>query len=659
MGPARHGSRFRDDALAGVVVVCALVAFDRFGWTRAFEPLVLVLPAVLWITVLTLAGWGAGVPLWRLIHREPPARFSQAVPTLALGAGALTVAAGALGLSGLLSPVPLLLVSTVAACGGGLALYRSRDRLRWAVTPGWPWALILVAAALSAVAATSPSPFYDQWHYHLGVPFQSLRAGHLWASPQHGYSMMPANMGLLYTYALAGPGVWAAQMTHWWMGALAVAAVGALAHRLRPGAGPLAAAVFACTPAVWGMATVAGADLGVAAYGACAWLALLLRREQPERSRRWAVLIGVLVGLAVGCKYLAIVTVAVPLGVFALVAAPRSERRTDRLVGAIIVTLAALAVAAPWGLRNLVATGNPVYPFLPSVFGGGAPTEVARGIGGLSTDGPRLFSTLTLGAFERLGFAGRTGVVYLALLPLWLVAALIADARRAHRLLVAAFVLGIALWSVLPPCSRYLLPALALAAAGIGAAWDELAARVPKAGRAVLAVVLGGVLLGGLNPMRLVRIPDRLAVALGIMPSDELLERSVSHWPAVRYINASLPPDAHVLLVAESRPFAIDREITVQDPFARPILSRLAEESGSADEMARRLRDLGITHVLINHAEARRIAAINHRPSYFALDDPGARRRLEELLDRTLTPVWSNPRLRILAVPSPDTSVPR
>lgn len=643
-----------DGLLVLLILISAALVFGHLGWLSALEPVALLVAPLVWVAALTIAAWGAGAPTWRLIHGRQPTDPAEAVLSLALGSAVLMACAGLLAAVGLLFTVPLYVVFGIAAAAGGVSLYRIRPKLQWGRVRGWPWLLILLAAALSAVAATCLSPFYDQWHYHLGVPFQSLRIGRLWATPDHAYSMLSANMGLLYAYALAGPGAWAAQLTHWWMGGLAAAASAVLAHRLVPGSGPIAAAILVCTPAVYEMATVAGADLAVAAYCACAWLAVLMWREHRGSPARWELTIGVLIGVAVGCKYLAIATVAVPLAVALLFLAPVSRGAGGRAAAVAAVALAAIVVTAPWGARNTARTGNPVYPYLSAAFGvDGGTNEISLGIGDFSPSDPRLASAATLGTFERLGFAGRPGPVYLWLLPLWLVTTLSRGAPPLLRGLLASFVVGVALWGIAPAFGRYLIPLLVLGAAGISVAWYKTVEHLPPFIRGVLTVLLASVLLANLNPFRGDYIDEQLGVALGLSPPEAVLRKYVSHWDAIHVINESLPPSATILLVAESRAYGIDRDIVVQDPITRPFLSRLAETSRTADEMVQSLRARGITHVLINTTEARRIARLNNRQTYFDLPDPAAVHRIERFVDHKLTPVWRGPGLRLLAVPRP------
>ncbi|MCP4901989.1 MAG: hypothetical protein GY906_33915, partial [bacterium] len=428
-----------------------------------------------------------------------------------------------------------------------------------------------------------------------------------------------------------------------------------------PGSGAIAAAIIATTPAVFEMATVCGTELGVAAFGTCAWLILLTHKTQ--RDNRAYVLVGILVGLAVGCKYLALANVALPLG---LVMMAMSWPRTRNGIGWLavwlrpvaITTVIAIGVAAPWAIRNMVATGNPVYPYLAGSLASSSSetadstTDIAEGIGDLQIQPQRFRSALTLGTFERLGFAGKPGAVYLWLLPLWIFGLFRRTADPHSRLLFAAFALGVLAWALAPPFGRYLIPTLALGAAGIAAAFEQATRKMPRGLTIGLLCVMAIVMLGNINPFKTQYVAAQTAVTLGLTPEGTLLNRHVSHWPAVEVINA-LPADSRVLLIAEARTFGIDRDLVAQDPIGRPMLVTLCEQEDSSDEVLGRLREMGITHVLVNHKEADRMALYNHRKNYLECDRPDAQQRLNEVLNGSMLAVWRLEHLELFVVPPP------
>ena len=131
----------------------------------------------------------------------------------------------------------------------------------------------------------------------------------------------------------------------------------------------------------------------------------------------------------------------------------------------------------------------------------------------------------------------------------------------------------------------------------------------------------------------------RISSTLGRADPNQLMAQYVSYWPAVRTINGRLPPDAKLLLVAESRSLYLDRDVVVEDPFHTPLLVELAEAATDAPALRDELNRRGITHLLYNQHEARRMAISAGRSDYFAEASPVARLRLKTFFAACLEPI--------------------
>ena len=107
--------------------------------------------------------------------------------------------------------------------------------------------------------------------------------------------------------------------------------------------------------------------------------------------------------------------------------------------------------------------------------------------------------------------------------------------------------------------------------------------------------------------------------------------------------NGTLPLDAKVLLVGEPRPFGIDRDIVVEDQFRMPLLAVLARNSSTPGEIADRLGEIGVTHLLWNAEEAKRIAAAEGRTTFLECDGDRCQERLDHFLSEFTRTVASGP----------------
>jgi len=657
---------------AVLVFIAAGVVLSIYGWWVALGPVLPFLAALLWLAILTLASWGIGRPIHRALLGSLPHDWVDLVVTVALGAGGLAGAVAVLALFGLLDPILVLAVLTAFTACGAIQAHRSRPPFAWPLVFRW-WSIpALLAAGMSLAAATTLAPFYDQLHYHLGLPFHWLRYGTLIVFDREAYSFLPCTTSLLYTYALAGPGGWAAQVIHWGLGALAAAGAAGIVRRLDgpQGAAPLAAALIITTPAVFESAALAAADLAAAAFAAAAVITLVGGIRRPETLTRNAAAAGILAGLAAGAKLLALGTVVAPVAVVLAVHAIRravADRRLRHATAPLLLFVAGVALTTgPWMARNLVVTGNPVYPYFGDVVSttttprANTGQEIAAGVGAIGISRERIASTLTLHTFTTRGHAGRIGPIHLMLLPLALLWSIVQRHRARVRALncIVALALGASMWA--PPLGRYLLSTLTLLAPLAACGWaftmNQQARWIERA--ATMMIVLA--MLGGLNPMTAGYLKDQLKVFLGAADGDSLLAHSSSQWTAIQAANRLLPTSSVVLLVAESRVYGLDRDVIVDDPFRTPLLVELAQSTRSAEEISDGVASMGVTHLLINRREAERLAVVTGRRTYLECDSPEAADRLRLFVSSHSTVVWqgSSSEIRVLLGRSRDVVAP-
>jgi hypothetical protein len=133
---------------------------------------------------------------------------------------------------------------------------------------------------------------------------------------------------------------------------------------------------------------------------------------------------------------------------------------------------------------------------------------------------------------------------------------------------------------------------------------------------------------------------DRLGATLGIVEDEEILDRWVSSHIAFDAVR-SLPENSRIHLVAEARALGFERAVDIEHPFGEPLIQKLARESLDPGEMGAALAASGVTHVLTNRWEARRIAEMQGRDRFFEYAYPAAAANLEGFSRRCLEEIWS------------------
>ena len=369
------------------------------------------------IALVILAGaWGIGQIITRLI-KVPLAPFSVERTFFAYGVGLSAVSLLTLGggLLGILSQqLCYLVLFLFAVCGVFCACHESKSKsgsalpfritLPDTITPELLFrvgcCLLFAPFVLSMfLGSMLPSVDYDVLEYHFGGPKEYYQQDYIGFLPHNVYTSFPFLTEMLTLLAMT-------LKADWYRGALAgklvlmsfslFTALGVFATARRwfgSNAGWLAATIFLTTPWVYRISIIAYTEGGLSFYLMASLLSLILtiqvlrtwsaqadkpRVQEEPRSSLWsyACLTGLLSGSAMACKYPGVLSVVIPLCLtllgfsWFLLKQNKQIRASVTLKLAVIFTIGTLLAIGPWLLKNLVETGNPVYPLLYSVFGG-------------------------------------------------------------------------------------------------------------------------------------------------------------------------------------------------------------------------------------------------------------------------------------------------
>jgi Dolichyl-phosphate-mannose-protein mannosyltransferase len=443
-----------------------------------------------------------------------------------------------------------------------------------------------------------PTIDYDALEYHLQGPKEYFQAGRITFLPHNVYTSMPFGVEMLH---LLGMEV----LDDWWWGALAGQLLVALHAPLaalmialvvrRAGssrAARFAALVYLTTPWIYRLAVLPYVEGPLGYYhAALVWAGYRAWTETDHVARRrfWAVA-GLLAGAAMACKYPALISAVIPFGALALTDAVR--RRCPRPL--LAFTIGWAVVMAPWLGKNVVDTGNPVYPLAYKIFRGRYwdPAMDAK-FWHPNAHGPK---PITAKEFRGsvLDVAGRSdwqSPLYVALAPL----AFLRRGSRRFAGAVAGYVVYLFLtwWLFTHRLDRFwlpLLPGLAMLA-GLGADWSR------QLGWSILLwLMIGVATLANLSY-------STTALTALNQWTDDLLElrTAVPRMlnPALARVDASLPPGAKLLLVGQAAVFHVNHPIIYNTVFDDETFETLDRGRAPA-EVRDALNRLGVTHVYVD-----------------------------------------------------------
>ena len=368
-------------AVAAALILTHLA--PRAWLALPFEGLLAVLVAA------AAAGWGGWPTVWLGFARRTTTQQVLLAITLGLGVlGTLTLVLGVAG--GLTRPVAWTLIGIGGALGiarlarpGSAAPTAQNDEPRMRplvaalvlLTLAIPLAILLFGASIPpGILWLEENKAYDVLEYHLQGPREYYEAGRIQFLPHNVYASFPQQMEVLYLLLMhlgGGPlaGAVPAQFLH---AICAILAVVALAAWSPPGwPRSLAAIAGGSVPWLAYLGCLAYVECGMLLFAAVAG-GLALDRVRDDSRGDWRIWLapGLCAGLAAGCKYTAFVFVTAALALALLVTLRGALAQRLKRVG--IFAIGAIIAFSPWLIRNAAFTGNPVYPFGWSQFGGAA-----------------------------------------------------------------------------------------------------------------------------------------------------------------------------------------------------------------------------------------------------------------------------------------------
>lgn len=414
-------------------------------------------------------------------------------------------------------------------------------------------------------------------------------------------SNVPATANMLYLLVLPFGGQFAAKVMVIFVGLFAAMAIGGITER-RYGShsGWWAALAIFCVPVVLSEIGTAyvdvfhGSAFAIAALFAALWI-------EDRHQRRFLVLSAVFMGLALATKYTAIQTGGA-LGIAMLIVGAGSKTLAASLRGAAIVGSVGFLLASPWYIRNFVNTGNPVYPFFYSVFGGRnwndanaaaySASQAQFGIGQVSDGGkdvtalPGSAVALALHPEKQIDggtHRGAVGPAFLLGLLWWPLAGL----RRAggfEKVLLATALITLVTWFFLTQQSRYIISLVALAAPLLGGA----IVRLPSGFLPASAIALQALFTGFLFTRDSLAVPD----------SEQALRAGFDFYPETLRINEiGKSEPVKVALYDEVRGYYLDVPYFWANPGHHTMLAYDSFEK--PEDLIRGLKNLGVTHVLL------------------------------------------------------------
>ena len=495
--------------------------------------------------------------------------------------------------------------------------------------------LIVITGILIAEILLNLTPpiSRDALIHHLAIPKLWLSHGGFYDMPWAVFSYYPMNINILYLVPLYFGNDILPKFIHWAFGlGIALMIYTYLEKRLGKNWGLLGILIFISTPLVVRLSTSAYIDLGMVFFTTASIMAWVRWREGEYNENQWLVISAVCMGLAVGSKYNAMIAWFF-MNLMLVFSLSRDTGKSGLAVksGTIFFAIT-LIIASPWFVKNLILTGNPVFPLFDGFFKAlhGAAYSTAGNGGGSDAAvwasnifqrravmfGETFWEVLLIPV--RIFFQGRDDSAQYfdgVLNPILLITVPFAFFRKDFRrdkmffLLFSAFFFFIAYFTESIRV-RYIIPIIPILAIlsvmGVQYLFDYASEKIfPARHIVVIALAAFIVVLLSYNGYYLKHYfltINPVKYTLHQETKDEFLTRQVGSYPAMRFINENLPEDAKIFLMfLGGRGYYLDRPYTMERSFGMNTLNHMVKKASDENEFKQYLRSLQSTHFLVRN----------------------------------------------------------
>jgi 4-amino-4-deoxy-L-arabinose transferase-like glycosyltransferase len=503
--------------------------------------------------------------------------------------------------------------------------------------------IIFLFIFVEFILALTPPIARDALIHHLAIPKLWIMHGGFYEIPWAVYSYYPMNLDLLYLVPLYFGNDIIPHFIHMGFGiGTAVIIYYYLKGRLNHIAGLSGALIFISTPIIIRLSTMAYVDLGLVFFITASILAFLRWRESEYRHHKWFLISSVAMGLALGTKYNALVAWFFFTLALVFIYSRDSGNQWKAVMYGLIFFVISLIVFSPWLIKNIILTGNPLYPLFAGIFNSNAGGEsgtysIASGYSHLSMFkiremlyGENLWEILLIPA--RIFFQGQDNSaryfdgVLNPILIIFVPFAFIKKDMKTEKMFFLVFsVFFILITFFLDEIRiRYILPVIPFLVILTVMGLVNIFAWLTERESLLLRICTSGLVffLIALLSMNIIYIKkyyikiDPVNYLLKKESRDNFIGRHDSSYPAMMYINKNTARDSRIrLILLAGRGYYLDR-IYQEDPsLGIDIIRGMIDHSGNDRTFRNYLNSLGCSHIFMRYDLFRQFLDDNYSPA--------------------------------------------
>lgn len=471
---------------------------------------------------------------------------------------------------------------------------------------GFLLAIFVFFIVINLITVFAPVFEWDSVSYHLAFAKNYVRHNSLIVQPSQLYTYMPHGMSMFYVISeLFYPATFSALIAFLFnvLGGIGIYSVIKKNHS--EVSALIGSLVFLTLPAVIERLNQPLIDLSLTYFFICAVIIFLKYiEEKDDRIKSKLILVlSFLIGICLFIKLTAVFLLASLT--IAILFDKIIYRKKHSFKHIMVLLVISFIFLSPWLIRAYTYTGNPVYPFSYSIFGGEyledyRSKQYAEWHKKMGMERNPINALLTLWnvTFRNDAFSSVLGITPFYVIVIPLVLFFYKDIKNLREWMLL-FITSMTIMTIIfwvHPVIRYMFPALALLSVLTGKIIDVMIKE--KVLKWVLIICL------------LISLTFNLAIWWGInsknvyflvssQTKEEFYSKLKDYNPALamQWINENTPKDSKILLAREIRGYYLDRNYVVNDPS----LSYIDYYSmDGAEDLIKRLKKLKISYILIN-----------------------------------------------------------
>ena len=477
--------------------------------------------------------------------------------------------------------------------------------------------LMVFAAACSLLGALTPEIFYDSQMYQLGVLNRWISDHRIFSDNLIPQSFFPFNVNMLYSLGMILNNEISAKLIHFMLGILDASLIYVFAKKyFNRKAAVFSALIFYCVPQVMTVSWKSAVELGITIFDLATVFTLV--NFMVSKEKKWLWLAGIFCGFSVGAKYTSLSFCFLPaLAMIVYSGISEKEKFWDIAKNLLFFSLLAFLVSAPWYIKNIILTGDPVFPMFWQKIG----FARIRSEGSLFSDPPwPAFSfynyflflwPLTMGGLQQEALPG---AVFLTFIPLVF---LFRNSDKKIKLLFSYFIFSLVLWAILARFYlRYFIQSLPVASLLLGSYIANIESK-ELFKKALLALLLALSLVNITYSNGLMNlIQEPIPYVLGQETKKEYLSRQRLSYPCpyfetLDYANKIADKNAKILFLGETRGLYCRKKYIINGPGDYSPFVEWTKSSKDAAELYKKVKDNGVTHILFNAPEMKRLRSLD------------------------------------------------